>query len=109
MKLFERFTHRLYGLDGGDIGTKRSQRAREKQQQFEVSTGKQNWYDAATIVSATSEQMSYWAKWIHLGQRLTTGICVGDVVVLQHPEREGTICKRVLGLPGDMVIRSPTH
>jgi signal peptidase I len=35
----------------------------------------------------------------------TTGIDVGDVVVLEHPDREGTVCKRVLGLPGDIIIR----
>jgi signal peptidase I len=30
---------------------------------------------------------------------------VGDVVVLQHPDRAGTVCKRVLGLPGDIVTK----
>jgi signal peptidase I len=37
--------------------------------------------------------------------KLTSGIAVGDVVVMRHPNRDGTVCKRVLGLPGDIIIR----
>ena len=37
--------------------------------------------------------------------KFTTGVSVGDVVVLEHPDKEGTVCKRVLGLPGDLVLR----
>lgn len=36
-----------------------------------------------------------------------TGICIGDVVVVDHPLKGGSVCKRVLGLPGDVVVRSP--
>jgi signal peptidase I len=30
---------------------------------------------------------------------------VGDVVVAYHPKRPGTVCKRVVGLPGDQVLK----
>ena len=107
--LFERMTHRIWGIDGGDVGDTRSQRARQKQIQYELATGKQIWPDAHLLVPPT-EPAGILMRWVNLWRRLNTGICVGDVVVLQHPEREGTICKRVLGLPGDMVIRShPFH
>ncbi|KAL7568525.1 hypothetical protein ACA910_002641 [Epithemia clementina (nom. ined.)] len=45
------------------------------------------------------------ATWASLWELLTTPLSIGDVVVLQHPNRKGTICKRVLGLPGDTVLR----
>lgn len=33
---------------------------------------------------------------------------IGDVVVANHPNRPGTICKRVAGLPGDRIILKRT-
>jgi inner membrane protease subunit 1 len=55
----------------------------------------------------SANQFSPNGKWSRFWTRLTTGISVGDVVVVQHPERHGTVCKRVLGLPGDVVLRPP--
>ena len=46
--------------------------------------------------------------WERFWQRVTTGISVGDVVVVQHPDRIGTVCKRVRGLPGDIVTKDTT-
>lgn len=43
--------------------------------------------------------------WDRFRTQITTGISVGDVVVLQHPDRIGTVCKRVAGLPGDIVTK----
>jgi len=43
--------------------------------------------------------------WSMVWQALTSPLSVGDVVVLEHPNRKGTVCKRVLGLPGDTVLR----
>jgi signal peptidase I len=37
-------------------------------------------------------------------KQFTSPLSIGDVVVVQHPTRRGTICKRVLGLPGDTVV-----
>ncbi len=45
--------------------------------------------------------------WARLLQ--STGINVSDVAVLQHPDRVGTVCKRVLGLPGDVVTKPSTN
>ena len=33
-----------------------------------------------------------------------TGLHRGDVIVAMHPQKEGTICKRIIGLPGDEII-----
>ncbi|KAL3915321.1 MAG: hypothetical protein SGILL_005709 [Bacillariaceae sp.] len=47
--------------------------------------------------------------WQRFWAQLTSPISVGDVVVLQHPDRAGTVCKRVLGLPGDVVVKPTTR
>jgi signal peptidase I len=37
-------------------------------------------------------------------QQIQSPLQQGDVVVVQHPHRRGTVCKRVAGLPGDKII-----
>jgi hypothetical protein len=49
-------------------------------------------------------------EWISLfkgiwKQHFTSGLQRGDVIILNHPNREGTICKRIIGMPGDIIIR----
>jgi signal peptidase I len=46
------------------------------------------------------------SKWtpLRLMQRLRSPLKHGDVVIVQHPIKEGTVCKRILALPGDTVI-----
>mmetsp|Transcript_9027 Transcript_9027/g.11366 ORF Transcript_9027/g.11366 Transcript_9027/m.11366 type:complete len:396 (-) Transcript_9027:109-1296(-) len=43
--------------------------------------------------------------WLKSFAKFKRGIEVGDVVVVQNPNRDGTVCKRVLGLPGDVILR----
>ena len=78
--VMERWSHRIYGLDGGDVGSVR----------------------AAAFVSdkCLPNVKSLWTQFFR------TGIHVGDVIVCQHPQKESTVCKRILGLPGDTVLLS---
>lgn len=62
------------------------------------------WYEPK-LKEASKYNYKYLSSWRNCYQKITTGICVGDVVVLQHPDRDGTVCKRVLGLPGDIIVR----
>ena len=71
------------------------QDAYEKQSDSHID----EWYEPR--ISVSDEK----ASWSSLLQLLTSPLSIGDVVVLQHPNRKGTICKRVLGLPGDTVLR----
>ena len=48
------------------------------------------WYEPRIPVNRLPPQHAWRRFW----QQLTTGIAVGDVVVLQHPDRVGTVCKR---------------
>eukprot|EP00978_Attheya_sp_CCMP212_P048429 scaffold519546_cov67-Attheya_sp.AAC.1 len=118
----ERGTHRWFGIgkDGVDVGEERAAQARRHQRQYIQQCKNQDqqqtkikrhpndhadetipWYEPQQIAA---DQLPSSGKWKRFWERFTTGICVGDVVVLQHPDRDGTVCKRVLGLPGDLVL-----
>jgi signal peptidase I len=101
--LVDRCTTRLHGIEGGCDGNERVQKARQRQEEYEKVSHQSSWHQ----VMIPSNRLSPHGKWSRLWTRLTTGISVGDVVVVQHPERHGTVCKRVLGLPGDVVLWSP--
>ena len=62
------------------------------------------WYEPK-LTEVNAQNYNYLSSWKKCYEKITTGIAVGDVVVLQHPDKEGTVCKRVLALPGDTVIR----
>ena len=53
----------------------------------------------------SSDPISTFVKtWRNIIEHMISPISVGDVVIAQNPNRPGTICKRILGLPGDQVI-----
>ncbi|KAL7546322.1 hypothetical protein ACHAWF_009656, partial [Thalassiosira exigua] len=37
-------------------------------------------------------------------QHFASGLQRGDVIILNHPFKEATICKRILGMPGDTIV-----
>lgn len=108
--LMDRFTPRLYGLQGGSVGEERKRIALECQKKHEERlkqrgiSGLPTWYNPIIPVNKIPPQ----GAWKRFWTRLTSGVSVGDVVVIQHPDRIGTVCKRVLGLPGDIVTK-PTR
>jgi signal peptidase I len=108
--VMDRFTPRWYGLQGGSVGEERKKLAIECQKRYEERlrqrgvSGPPTWHQPmipANKIPADGAWKRFW-------NRLTTGVSVGDVVVIQHPDRIGTVCKRVLGLPGDIVTK-PTR
>ena len=106
----DRLTPRLYGLENGvasSKGTERVRQARERQQQHERKYADINdddrdeeWHEHFIPCN----EMPQVGKWQRFWRNLRTGISRGDIVVVEHPRREGTVCKRVLGLPGDDII-----
>ena len=123
--LLDRFTPRLWGINGGFVGNERRHLNKQKQKQHEEWRQKQQlkqqnqeqssstqfpstlltktWFEPRIpIDKLPTDNESVWKR---LRLRLTTGISVGDVVVVQHPDRIGTVCKRVVGLPGDTVTK----
>lgn len=76
--LVERFSHRIYGLEKSD-----------------------------GVPPSSSVPSSLWETVQEaLCRHFFSGIDRGDVVIMRHPSREGTICKRVVGMPGDAVARN---
>ena len=61
----------------------------------------ETWHETRIPVDKLSSEEA----WDRFRTQISTGISVGDVVVLQHPDRIGTVCKRVMGLPGDIVTK----
>jgi signal peptidase I len=61
----------------------------------------ETWYETRIPVNKLPPEEA----WDRFRRQISTGISVGDVVVLQHPDRIGTVCKRVMGLPGDIVTK----
>ncbi len=150
--LIEKISSRLYGIEGGDNGEKRAEKAQLKQAEWEKDESRlwlggkhrmmtmsssssssddndQNkinamskkkafltkeekdefmsvhtWY-APKLKQVNPQNYNYLSSWKKCYEKFTSGIAVGDVVVLKHPDRDGTVCKRVLALPGDTVIR----
>jgi len=132
--LIEKVTHRIHGLDGGDCAEKRAKVAREKQllweeeesrlwqqqdhkkksiqkhtkssssEGVELSLPVDTWYESK-LNEVNQSNYKFLSSLSQCVEKFTSGVCVGDVVVVQHPDRDGTVCKRVLGLPGDMILR----
>eukprot|EP00547_Thalassionema_nitzschioides_P015312 CAMPEP_0194232974 /NCGR_PEP_ID=MMETSP0158-20130606/1123_1 /TAXON_ID=33649 /ORGANISM="Thalassionema nitzschioides, Strain L26-B" /LENGTH=216 /DNA_ID=CAMNT_0038965805 /DNA_START=263 /DNA_END=913 /DNA_ORIENTATION=+ len=101
----DRLTPRLNGIEGGTVGSDRVRLARKRQEEFKKQPGHNELQWHQPIISVTDLRVA--GKWRRLWEQTTTGVSVGDVVVVQHPDRKGTICKRVLGLPGDTIVRPP--
>ena len=103
----DRLTPRLYGLGTSSSATECVRQARERQLQHECKYAgndddnrDEEWHEPFIPCN----EMPQAGKWQRFWKNLRTGISRGDVVVVEHPRREGTVCKRVLGLPGDDII-----
>jgi len=108
--VMDRFTPRWYGIQGGVNGeerrriNERRQKAHETELRKNGWTGTPTWHQVMIPVNRIHEQQPDLAR-KRFWERLRSPVSVGDVVVIQHPDRVGTVCKRVLGLPGDTVTK----
>ena len=109
----DKWTIRRRGVSDGCRATQRMRRAMERQEAYEQEQEQEQgsntsdpqdrtdvWHQFKISVSDLDPPM--WRDWYEM---LSTPLSVGDVVVLDHPNRKGTVCKRVAGLPGDTVLR----
>ena len=124
--LVDRLSPRLWGIEGGCVGTDRAKEARKRQDAWEDAQSRRSRTTAAGVgaaggSAASCSDLYQWHEpripvnqlpptggWSRFWKQLTSGISVGDVVVVQHPDRRGTVCKRILGLPGDLVVDPPS-
>jgi mitochondrial inner membrane protease subunit 1 len=104
--LLDKYTIRHFGsgtaVEDISIGSNRCQAAILRQERHSALHCDNEWH--APIVSVTEKAWTWRDAW----QQLTSPLSVGDVVVTQHPHRPGTVCKRVVGMPGDQVLLAPS-
>ena len=107
--MVDKWSVRRYGMEGGScVGQDRAQAAQklQQQQQQQQATNEDDddevWYAPRISVTDLERErpLSWWDSWKHVRSPLS----VGDVVVVQHLNRKGNVCKRVVGLPGDQVL-----
>ncbi|KAL7535983.1 hypothetical protein ACHAXR_006847 [Thalassiosira sp. AJA248-18] len=97
--LIERWSHRLFGLEKDDdhVGeSKRMDVTTEEEQSQSNHNGERNYY----INSWYALLCGIWE------QHFASGLQRGDVIILHHPSKEATICKRIIGMPGDTIVRT---
>ncbi|CAB9507951.1 membrane protease subunit 1 [Seminavis robusta] len=95
--LVERITPKLYGMQGGCATQERIQSARQLQREH---SNPSEWHQPYIPINEMPQE----GKWTRLFSNIRTGISVGDIVVAENPLKPGTVCKRVIGLPGDEII-----
>lgn len=95
--LVERWSHRLFGLETGyDIDSEMY--GVDDVEKSAIVSPEQDFFERLKL------------EWLPLlkgiwKQHFTSGLQRGDVIILNHPEREGTLCKRIIGMPGDLIVR----
>lgn len=88
-----------FGLQGGPNGESRAEKNKKRQQEYEQAYPDE-WHEPRISVTDLGP-----VSWRNILRQSFSPISVGDVVVVQHPSRKGTVCKRVLGLPGDQILQ----
>ena len=113
--LIERWSHRLFGLesrnDNHDV-TSTEERKKKKilDSTIEIEEEQEeNSHDSKeTIIIQDEPPKDSWYTLLHgiWKQHFASGLSNGDVIILHHPGKEATICKRIIGIPGDTIIRT---
>lgn len=96
--LIERWSHRLYGLETDydiDLGVYET-----------VSEG--GVMDSEVQPDFFQHMKQTWLPVLRgiWKQHFVSGLQRGDVIILNHPTRDGTICKRIIGMPGDVIVQT---
>ena len=100
--LIDKWTLRRQGVADGCRGTERMRQALQRQDAFQEENPANTEFWHEQRISVSDLEPPSWKDFYVL---LSTPLSVGDVVVVDHPNRKGTVCKRVVGLPGDTVLR----
>ena len=115
--LIDKCSVRIFGLQGGGcIGDERAQQARARQEAFIIQQEQQQQQQQNTPPTNQSPSHDVWHEpyisvsdkdrltWTEAISHILSPLSVGDVVVVKHPARKSSVCKRVLGLPGDTIL-----
>mmetsp|Transcript_10008 Transcript_10008/g.20807 ORF Transcript_10008/g.20807 Transcript_10008/m.20807 type:complete len:428 (-) Transcript_10008:23-1306(-) len=108
--LLERWSHRIFGLEERRPPCLRGEGEGSESEEFE-QTGANLKNQSRCSKDATNSISSSWYNLFRgiWEQHFRSGLQRGDVIILRHPEREGTICKRIIGMPGDTIVRNDSR
>lgn len=95
--LIEQWSHRLFGLEK-DID--------HVDENEKETTIKEDGHS-----NHPEENENSWDIWYALlsgiwKQHFASGLQHGDVIILNHPLKNSTVCKRIIGMPGDTIVRT---
>ena len=111
--LVDKWTPRFHGMADGAAAVERAMAARSRQRAYQKQQQK---ITQQTTKKKKNIQQLFWHEprvsvsdltpytWSDAWKQMQSPLSVGDVVVVQHPSRKGTVCKRIVALPGDTVI-----
>ena len=113
--LIERWSHRLFGLesrndnhDHDTVSTEERKKKKILDSTIEEEQEENSHDSKETIIIQDEPPKDSWYTLLHgiWKQHFTSGLSNGDVIILHHPGKEATICKRIIGIPGDTIIRT---
>lgn len=98
--LIDKFSHRIFGLEkNNDEG------GRTSHNNCSTTECCSDHQDAETESDDDNNTWFSLFKGVWK-QHFASGLQRGDVVILHHPSKEATICKRIIGMPGDTIVRT---
>jgi signal peptidase I len=108
--LVDKCTPRWFPMQhDGEVRAQQARRIQQGDNNTTTTTTNNNsadniWHKIIVPVNHIPKQ----GRWNRFRSQLLTPVDVGDIVVVQHPDKAGTVCKRILALPGDMIVSPPS-
>ena len=104
--LIERWSHRLFGLEERNYENDIVEQ-KKKTSTIEERDKSSHHDDGEEVDDQTSETNSWYTLLYGVWkQHFASGLDNGDVIILHHPMKDSTVCKRIIGMPGDTIIRT---
>ena len=95
--LIDKFSHRIFGLEKNDDDENDYENNDNAKESPHNGEGTDDYFQNTTWLDILK---GVWE------QHFTSGLQRGDVVILHHPSKQATICKRIIGMPGDTIVRT---
>lgn len=100
--LIDKFSHRIFGLETNDYEDE------DMSSHNNYGSPTESCSDEHEAQTGNNDDNNTWLSLLKgvWNQHFASGLQRGDVVILHHPSKEATICKRIIGMPGDTIVRT---
>ena len=99
--LMEKWSHRIFGLETTYHAGEEDNKNVESNSTTDETRSDSNGKDIDKLLSRVYEVFGGIWK-----QHFTSGLQHGDVIIMKHPIKDGQVCKRIIGMPGDTIVRT---